>query len=197
MKEIKDNINKWRHIPCSWIWRINIAKMTILHQQIYRFNAIPIKLWITFFTGREQTISKLVWKYKTPWVAKVILKKKIGTRWIEFPDLNENESHSIMSTVCDYMDYRVHGFLQARILEWVAFPSSGDVSNPGIKPSDQTQFSGIAVGFFTSWATREDKNTGVGGLSLLQQIFLIQESNQYLLNCRWILYQLTYQRSSP
>ena len=63
------------------------------------------------------------------------------------------------------------------------------------KARDWTQISSIAGRFFTSWATREAQNTGVGSLSLLQRIFPTQESNQGLLHCRWVLYQLSYQGS--
>ena len=94
----------------------------------------------------------------------------------------KSESCSLCPTLCNPMDYTVHGILQARILEWVVIP----FSRGSTQSRDRTQDSHIAGRFFTSWTTREAQE---------YWIFPSQESNQDLLHCRQVLYQLSYQGS--
>ena len=65
-KEIKEDTNKWKHIPCSWIARFNIIKIPILPKAINIFSAIPIKISLAYFTDIEQTFQKFIWTINDP-----------------------------------------------------------------------------------------------------------------------------------
>ena len=95
-------------------------------------------------------------------------------------------------TLCHPIDYPVHGILQTRILEWVAFLFSRGSSHQGIKPRSPT----LQEDSLSAELQGKPKNTGVGSLSLLQMTFLTQESNEGFLNCRQIFLPMSYQRSS-
>ena len=99
MKETEDNTIRWKDRPCFWTERINFVTVTILFRVIYRFNAMPIKVAMTFFTEIEQNFFMFVWKLKKPQIAKVFLGKKNWAGGIQLLDFRLYYKATVIKTI--------------------------------------------------------------------------------------------------